>query len=219
MIQSILCGGWDLSGIQIFRNFLCRHSGNLHLKDFSDNLCRLFINHQLMLVLCRLLITIRRICTCKLSGLCHLPSDITDLFGSISAVKIIDKILKGDLQSCRLLTSILTVIMIINCDKTNPEERKQLLQIISKLNIITPESGQIFYYDTVYPSLFRKINQLCKCRTVKAFPAESIITFLNDPAALKFRMLPDIIIKQHPLIADTVTLFLTIPDAHILVFF
>ena len=26
--------------------------GSLHLKDLPDNLCRLFINHQLMLVLC-----------------------------------------------------------------------------------------------------------------------------------------------------------------------
>ena len=86
--------------------------------------------------------------------------------------------------------------MIINCDKTNPEKQKQLLQIISKLNIITPESGQIFYYNTVYPSLFRKINQLCKCRAVKAFPAESIITFLNDPAALKFQKLLNKIIEH-----------------------
>ena len=76
--------------------------------------------------------------------------------------------------------------MIIDCDKTNAEKRKQLLQIISKLNIITPESGQIFYYDTVYPSFFRKINQLCKCRTVKTFPTESVVAFFDDPAALKF---------------------------------
>lgn len=63
-------------------------SPNLH---FSFSLPRLpqychFINHQLMLVLCKLLITIRRISTCSLSRLSHLLSDITELFESIPSL-------------------------------------------------------------------------------------------------------------------------------------
>ena len=218
MIQRILSRRGDFPFVQNRSNLVPGKAGEPQPENLPDHSSRFLVNHQLMLILRRLQIAVGCVCTGELACLCHLASYIPDLFRSVPAVKVIDKIFEGHLQACGLFPSFLAVIPVVHRDKPDSQKGEELFQIIADFNIISAKSGKIFYKNAVHFPLSDQFHQLNKLRAVKLFPTVAIIAFFYNPIILKFRMGFQIIIQKHSLVGNAVAFLFFRRNSHIIIF-
>lgn len=97
-----------------------------------------------------------------------------DLNGNISAVVIIHQVFDHDVKIVRTASRD-SIDSVVNCDQSDPIIRKKTINILSGVDIFTPEAGQIFYNDTVHNSGADVIHHTLKVRTVIICPCISIV--------------------------------------------
>ena len=95
-----------------------------------------------------------------------------------------------------------TVILIINRNKPNIQEGKDLLNVIANNDIIAGKSGKILDDDTLDFSLTGKTNHTLKFRPVFRGAGISVIHKFLNPPMIKFRVGSKVIMNQFPLVAD-----------------
>ncbi len=62
---------------------------------------------------------------------------------------VLHQIFERDDQFVRFRVLVQAVIVVVDGDKAHPEDGKNLFDIISRLQMVAPEPGQIFDDDTV----------------------------------------------------------------------
>ena len=67
-----------------------------------------------------------------------------------------------------IVLRISTVVMIVHCYKTNTKHREYFFQISPCFNVVSSQSGKVFYDDTVNLMFFCIFKHLLKTRTLKS---------------------------------------------------
>ena len=93
------------------------------------------------------------------SFLLHHMVGCCDFSGKITAVRCVDNVLDGYFQSAHIVPSLhSTVILIVDRDKANAQQREDALHIIACLNVITGEPGKVLYDNRFHLSVLRILN-------------------------------------------------------------
>ena len=119
-----------------------------------------------------------------------------DLNRQILAVIIINDILHDNIKTAGSSLVVLTVVMIIDGNEANSQERKNPFQVVTQLNIITSESGKVFHYDTVDGTVLDLFQQSLKGRPLEIGATVSIIEKLILFTFSKLRITTDKILDQ-----------------------
>ena len=94
--------------------------------------------------------------------------------------------------------------MIIDGYETNAEHREELLNIYSRINILTAKTRKVFYYNAVNLAGLDRFKHLLKIRTLKVRAGIAVIAVFFYHCY--FRVFLEKVHDQQSLIGDTVTL-------------
>ena len=132
--------GEDFKLIKPIRNSICAVALQFHVKYSFDDFCGVLIDDELVLI-CRIFfISV----ACKASNKLSIPAlhiELTAYFDRyITAIRIIDQILKGNDDLIDIALFVHTVIIVIDRKETNLKHGKDPFQIFSRFDVISPEA-------------------------------------------------------------------------------
>ena len=102
-----------------------------------------------------------------------------NFLGEVFAVIVIDKVFEGNVHTDSLAFVLCAVIVIVDGFEADAEERKNMLQIVTYLKIVSTETGEVFDHDATDLALLCVLNHTHKIRTLKVCAGETIIVELN----------------------------------------
>ena len=105
--------------------------------------------------------------------------------------------------------------MVVDGNKPDTKERKNPLQIVTQLNVITPEPGEVLHDDAVDLSGFYFLHQPLETRPVKIRSAVSVIEKLELLGSPKLRIRINKIVGQFFLVRNALALSLFIVSGQI----
>ena len=182
-INGTLISGLTVDLIKVFRRrdilFFPQAVGNLRgtepfhsqFEDIPHNLCRRFVNIPLRVFL-RLLVPVRNSRRNTLAMITFVLPDRTDFLGSLLCVPLIKYILNWHHFHAGALFNI---DIILNCDKVYTERRIFYLRIIAAENVVTSESGKVFYDNCTDKPVFDHFLHFLKARSVKCRTADTVV--------------------------------------------
>ena len=122
----------------------------------------------------------------------------------ILTVKIIEDFLERYIDLPDPTGKILTVIIVIDRNKSDTHKRKNLFQIFPRFQMVSGKSADILHNDTCYLLRLHHIQKFLHPRTVHILTGISIILKLQDFHFLQFRDRTNMLIKERPLVGDTI---------------
>lgn len=128
------------------------------------------------------------------------PSEKGEIITYLSRMgDVLDDIGKGHrkLTACFYGVGIKT---IIDSNETDTEERTDFFKELTGLDIVTPKSGKVFYYDAVNLFCLNCFHQLLPFRTVKIRSSVAIVN--KGSCQFQIRTIAYILIEQYQLIFD-----------------
>ena len=143
-------------------------------ENITHNFCSINIYNKFVLIFRRFFVTVWCKRSDELTVLSLYLQLAADLNGNISAVVIIHQVFDHDVKIVRTASRD-SIDSVVNCDQSDPIIRKKTIDILSGVDIFTPEAGQIFYNDTVHNSGADVIHHTLKVRTVIICPCISIV--------------------------------------------
>ena len=150
----ILPWGQDVQAVELFCDGRNSHPLNLPCKDPADNARRIIVHQQPVSLLRRFPIAVHG------KSRKAFPFSAFDrklafyLGGNITAIAVVDEIFYRQYDIALPGVRRKTVVLVRDGDKAHPQGREYLIQIPPGLNIIAPETGQVFHNDAVYPARF-----------------------------------------------------------------
>ena len=120
-----------------FRGF---HSVNCQCENPSNNICRLFVNKEVVFIFGVFHITIRSKGAEKQAFFSSHTLGVFDLTGKLTAVEIINQRFERGIKAVDVLRSG-TVETVVDGDETDTEERKYTADVVADHEIITSETG------------------------------------------------------------------------------
>ena len=103
-----------------------------------------------------------------------------DLDGNIAAVRVVDEVFEGNDKAVTGAVCRKTIVMIVDGNKTNAFSRKQLLNVLSGVDILTTETRQIFYDNAVDLAAFHGLHHLLEVWPVKICSGVAIVYILGN---------------------------------------
>ena len=128
----------------------------------------------------------------------------SDLDEYITAVSVIDQILKWDNDLFGVISFPDAVIVIVDGNKPDFLHRKDTVEILSGFNIVSSKTGKVFDDDAVDFVIIDFRHHADKARSFKIRPAESIVNKFF--CAGNFRVMGEIFFDQLSLVMDTIAL-------------
>ena len=107
--------------------------GKDHLHIFADR----FIDDELVFVLRRFHVAVRRERADELTALLLDFQTASDFHGDVLAVGIVNQVLEWDNKGIGLRIAGQTVIRIIDCDEANAELRENLFNVASAVDVVS----------------------------------------------------------------------------------
>ena len=149
-------------------------AGGPHVKDTAHHGSALFINNKMMLIRRVALVAVGRICSHEFAVLRTGPLDCLDLLGGIPAVKFIKQVQKAH----NIGTAIVAfrVNTVIQCNEAAAQRGKQIIRILTELDVVPSEAGQVFHQDEVNTFGFCVLNELFDRRMIEIRSGIAIIT-------------------------------------------
>ena len=140
--HSLVFKRWsNLHFLQSLANTLCRKSVELQSENGSHDFCGCFINDKVVLVIGVFEIPVSGKAADKLSVLSFHIKLTADFDRNVSAVGIVNQVLKRNDNLICITGFVCTVIMVIDRYKANTEKRKNLFKVSSCFNVISSETG------------------------------------------------------------------------------
>ena len=102
-----------------------------------------------------------------------------NLLGEVFAVIVVDEIFEGNIHADSFAFVLGTVIVIVDGHEADSEERKDMLQIITDLKVISSKTREVFDHNATDLALFCILDHSREVRTIKICTGEPIITELN----------------------------------------
>ena len=188
--------------IQPVRNLLRRHSFDLPFENILYNTGCIGINHKPVFVVRASQIAVHNTAANKLSTAALGIKVGSDLDGNIAAVGVIHQIFEWKNQIVFNRPRLSIVVVVVDGNKANTQSRKNFLQVVTGINIFTPEARKVFHNDAVDLPITDRIHHLLELRPLKIRACKSIIAIFTNHRNL--RMVLQKISDQHALIGDTV---------------
>ena len=160
--------------IQHTTDFFNAYPGRAQFKNLLHNGSNIRVNNELTRVFGISPITVGLIGTHKISPPPLLLHRRTDFPGEILCIGIIDQIL----QRCHKLIggiNVVAVVVVIDRNKADPEERENLFQVVTGFHIVTPQSGQILHNDAVDFAAAGILHHPLELRSVKIRSGTAVI--------------------------------------------
>ena len=102
------------------------------------------------------------------------------LNGNIPAIGVVHQIFERQDQLIVRRPRLGVVVIVVDCDKSDPKRGKQLLNIGSGVNILPAKAGKVFHNNTVYLTSLDRFDHLLKIRTVKVGASIAVVTIFPD---------------------------------------
>ena len=107
------------------------------------------------------------------------PDCRLSFLGNVPAIQRVDKIADRHIKPHRLSNILVTVIIGVQCNEANAQDREYLIQIIPDTNIISAKAGKVFHNNRMDFALLRILNHPLKCGSFEIGSGISIIHILH----------------------------------------
>ena len=122
-------------------NSAVAHAGGPHSKNTADNRSGFFINDKMVLIFRVTLVTEGGIGSHKFSAFRAGFFDGTYFFAGVTAIKFIEQVQKTHRVHVPVL--LCGVYTVIKRNKPTADGRKQIIRILTKLNVVPAKSGKV----------------------------------------------------------------------------
>ena len=200
----IFLWGQDVQAVEFFRYGGNSHSLNLPRKNPADNARRIIVHQQPVSVFRRFPVAIHG----KSRKAFPLPALYRKLAfylgGYVTAIAVVYEIFYRQYNVALPGICRKAVIPVGKGDKTHPQSWEYLIQIPPGLNVIAPETGQVFHDDAVHPARRDVAYHPFKFWSLEV--AAGIIVICIAVKKFNVLLFPDKGTDQLPLAADAVAL-------------
>lgn len=172
------------------------HAACIHLKDSADDSCGIRINDRSTHLIIALNITVWAIGSHHLACLCISGDNSPDLLGSVCSVPFVEHITdRHHIHICTI--GIERINSVVQCDETDIVHRKNIVRVLTYLNVISSETGEVFADDKIDPAVFRIVKHSLHTRSVERCSADTVINVLiiDRPA-----LFTDIVVEDSSLV-------------------
>ena len=193
---------WNTLTVEHGGDFRRSYSVNRQCEDLPNNFCRFLINNKAVFIFGVFHITIRSKGAEKQAFFCSHTLCIFDLSRKLSAVEVIDQRFERGIKAVDVLRSG-TVETVVDGNETDTKKRKYTADVVADHEIITPETGKVFDYDTMYLPLLYLFHHSEKIRSFKVLTTPTVITELGDFPTAELGTTADKALQQSSLIGYT----------------
>ena len=157
----------------------------IHSKDHLHILADGLIDDELVFILRRFLVAIRRERPDKLAVLLLDFQAGTDFHGNILAVGIVDEVFERDDKGIRLRIAGQAVVSVVDRDKADAELREYLFQIPPAIDVVSRKAAEVFDHDAVNRAFADCVFELFEVWTIEGNTA---ITIVNERLTDNFQI-------------------------------
>ena len=136
----ILRGSQDAHLVELGSDFHRTQTLDFPSEDHPHNIGCKFINEQFVFILGVANIAVNREVSDKLAAVPLVFQIAADLDGNIAAVRVVDEVFEGDDKAVTGAVCRKTIVMVVDGNKTNAFSRKQFLNVLPGVNILTTET-------------------------------------------------------------------------------
>ena len=153
------------------------HTACIHLKDSANDSCGVRINDRSTHFIIALNITVWAIGSHHLACLCISGDDSSDLLGSVGGVPFVEHITdRHHIHICTV--RIERINAVIQCDETDIIHRKNIVRVLTDLNVVSAETGEVFADDKVDLAVLGIVKHSLHTRSVETCSADAVIDVL-----------------------------------------